>query len=58
MKNLLLKNLGVILIVIAAIVLICSYYLGWNNNNSVQFGSLGLMVIGLILYIILNKKIQ
>jgi len=58
MKNLFLKNLGLIVIIIAAIVLICSYFLGWNNNNNVQFGSFGAMIVGLILYIVLNKKVD
>lgn len=56
--NGLLKNLGIILIVIAAVVLILSHLLGWNNINAVQFGSFGLMVVGLVLYIWLNKKYQ
>ena len=53
-----LKNLGVILILIAAVVLILSHLLGWNNINAVQFGSFGMMVVGLVLYIWLNKKYQ
>ena len=56
--NGLLKNLGIILIIIAAVVLILSHLLGWNNINIVQFGSFGLMVVGLVLYIWLNKKYQ
>jgi hypothetical protein len=56
--NGLLKNLGIILIVIAAVVLILSHLLGWNNINAVQFGSFGLMVVGLVLYIWMNKKYQ
>ena len=56
--NELLKNLGVIIIVIAAVVLILSHLLGWNNINFVQFGSFGAMIVGLALYIWLNKKYQ
>lgn len=56
--NELLKHLGVILIVIASVVLILSHFLGWNNINAVQFGSLGVMVLGLVLYVWLNKKYQ
>ena len=56
--NGLLKNLGIILIVIAAVVLILSHLLGWNNINAVQFGSVGLMIVGLVLYIWMNKKYQ
>jgi hypothetical protein len=52
----LLKNLGIIIIVIAAIVLVLSHTLGWNNINAVQAGSMIAMVIGLVLYIWLNKR--
>ncbi len=58
MKNELLKYLGIIIIIIAAIVLMLSYFLGWNNVNAVQFGSMGAMIVGLVLYIWLNKKYQ
>ena len=56
--NAFLKNLGIILIIIAAVVLILSHLLGWNNINAVQFGSIGLMIVGLVAYIWLNKKYQ
>lgn len=56
--NGLMKNLGIIIIVIAAIVLVLSHFLGWNNINFVQFGSMGAMIIGLVLYIWLNKNYQ
>ena len=58
MNNGLLKNLGIIIIVIAAVVLILSHLLVWNNVNAVQFGSMGAMIVGLILYVWLNKKYQ
>ncbi len=58
MNNFLLKNLGLIIIVIAAIVLVLSHFLGWNNINGVQFGSFGAIILGVVLYIILNKKYQ
>ena len=50
------KYLGAILIIIAAIVLICSFFFGWTNCNAVQIGSLALMIIGVVIYIITNKK--
>lgn len=53
-----LKNLGLILVVIAAIVLVLSYFMGWNNINGVQFGAFGAMIVGVVLYVILNKKLQ
>ena len=56
--NGLLKHLGIIIIVIAAIVMVLSHFLGWNNVNAVQFGSFGAMVVGLVLYVWLNKKYQ
>ena len=54
----LLQNLGIIIIIIAAVLLILSHLLGWNNINLVQFGSFGAMIVGLVLYIWLNKKYQ
>ena len=56
--NQFLKYLGIIIIVIASIVLVLSHLLGWNNVNAVQFGSMGAMIVGLVLYIWLNKKYQ
>ena len=54
----LLQNLGIIIIVLAAVLLILSHLWGWNNINAIQFGSLGAMIVGLVLYIWLNKKYQ
>ena len=53
-----LKHLGIIIIILAAVVLILSHVFGWNNVNAVQFGSIGAMIVGLVLYIWLNKKYQ
>ncbi len=57
MKSLL-KNLGLLLVIIAAVVLIAIFFSGNAaiNNNAVLGGSFGLMVVGLILHIIMNKK--
>ncbi|GAE15621.1 hypothetical protein IX307_001859 [Bacteroides pyogenes] len=53
----LLKNLGLILILIGvAILLICSLT-GNVNNNSILGGSMVLVILGLISYIVINKKI-
>ena len=59
MKSLL-KNLGLLLIIIAAVVLISIFLTGSAaiNDNAVLGGSVALMVVGLILHIILNKKIE
>ena len=57
MKSLM-KNLGLLLIIIAAVALIAIFFTGSAavNDNAVLGGSVALMVIGLILHIVLNKK--
>ena len=57
MKSLL-KNLGLLLIIIAAVTLIAIFFTGSAaiNDNAVLGGSVALMVVGLILHIVLNKK--
>ena len=47
---------GLALIIIGAIVLIASYFAGWNNINAVNIGSFAGMIAGLIVYIIGGKK--
>ena len=54
--NSIIKSIGLAIIVIAAIVLMLSFYLGWTNNNAVQAGSFAAMVVGLIVYIVFGKK--
>ena len=56
--NTFLQNLGIILIVLASVLLILSHFLGWNNLNAIQFGSFATMIVGLVLYIWLNKKYE
>ena len=57
MKSLL-KNLGLLLVIIAAVALIAIFFSGSAaiNDNAVLGGSIAMMVVGLILHIILNKK--
>ena len=57
MKSLL-KNLGLLLVIIAAVALIAIFFSGSAaiNNNAVLGGSIDTMVVGLILHIVLNKK--
>ena len=57
MKSLM-KNLGLLLVIIAAIILIAIFFTGSSavNDNAVLGGSVALMVVGLILHIVLNKK--
>lgn len=57
MKNFL-KELGTILMIIGSIVLILSYFCGWSNYNGILFSAVGLIIIGVVVYIIMNKKYQ
>lgn len=52
-----LKIAGIVIFIIGAILIILSHFLGWNNLNIVNFGSIALMVAGLVTYIMANKKI-
>ncbi len=56
MKSLL-KNLGVILVIIGAVILIACFATGNVNNNTVLGSSLFLVILGLISYIVINKRI-
>lgn len=58
MKSLL-KNLGLILMIIGAAILVGVFFTGSAaiNDNGVLSGSAALIVIGLIVYIVLNKRI-
>ena len=53
----LLKNLGLILILVGAIILLACSFTGNVNNNSILGGSVALVVVGLITYIAINKRI-
>ncbi len=55
--NSFLKILGLILVVLGALVLVVCFFVGNTNNNAVLASSLALIVIGLIVYIVLNKRI-
>ncbi len=58
MKSLL-KNLGLILMIIGAAILVGVFFTGSAaiNDNGVLGGSAALIVIGLIVYIVINKRI-
>lgn len=58
MKSLL-KNLGLILMIIGAAILVGVFFTGSAaiNDNGVLGGSAALIVIGLIVYIVLNNRI-
>ncbi len=53
----LLKNLGLILILIGVITLLACSFTGNVNNNMILGGSAVLVVVGLVTYIIINKRI-
>lgn len=53
-----LKNLGILLIVLGTVVLILSYFLNWVDFNWPNACALGLVIIGIIVHIIINKKIK
>ena len=59
MKSLL-KNLGLILVIAGAIILVAVFMTGSAavNSNAVSGGSVGLILLGLILHIVLNKRID
>ncbi|MBR2396899.1 MAG: hypothetical protein IKB00_09890 [Bacteroidaceae bacterium] len=48
--------MGAFVVILGAILLICSFFLGWNNYNGVQIGALVLMIAGLLLHIFLGKR--
>ena len=50
------KLAGLILILIGAVILILSYFFGWNNINAVNVGAFVAMITGLVTYIIAGKK--
>lgn len=56
--NTLLKNLGILIIVVAVLILIISYTANLVDYNWLNGGALVLMIIGLIVHIIINKRIQ
>lgn len=53
----LLKNLGLILVLVGAIILVVCSFTGNVNDNTILGTSAVLMVVGLISYIVINKKI-
>ena len=53
----LLKNLGLILVVIGAVILVACSFTGNVNNNAILGSSAVLVVVGLISYIVINKRI-
>ena len=48
--------IGLLLIFIGAIIISLSMIMAWNNNNAISFGSVALIIAGLITYIYAGKK--
>ena len=55
--KILLKNLGLILVLIGVIILLLCYLTGNVNNNAILGLSVVIMIAGIIAYIVINKKI-
>lgn len=53
----LLKNLGLILVLIGALSLVACSFTGNVNNNTILGTSIVLVVVGLISYIVINKRL-
>lgn len=53
----LLKNLGLILVLVGAVILVACSVTGNVNNNAILGTSALLMVLGLISYIVINKRL-
>ncbi len=50
--------LGILLIVLVAIVLTVSYFMELVDNNAEQVTGLGLVIAGLVVHIIMQKKLS
>lgn len=53
----LLKNLGLIIILVAVIILVACSFTGNVNDNTILGTSAALLVVGLVIYIVINKKL-
>lgn len=56
--NTFLKNLGLIMVMIGAIILIVCFFTGNVNDNVPLVGSAALIIAGIVTYIVLNKRIS
>ena len=54
----LIKNSGLLLVLIGAIILMVCAFTGNVNNNAVLGLSTALVIVGLIVYIVVNKYVQ
>ena len=51
-------SIGILWMIIGALILVLSYFLGWNNNNAVQAAGLLFVIGGIVVYVLTNKKNQ
>ena len=47
--------LGFLLIIVGGVIIALSMTMGWNNNNMINFGSVALVIVGLLTYIYAGK---
>ncbi len=52
-----LKNLGLILVVIGAVILMACFFSENVNNNALLATGVGAIIAGIIAYIVLNKRL-
>jgi membrane protein YdbS with pleckstrin-like domain len=57
MKKLLLENLGVLILLIGVIVLALHYFAETPSNVYLAVG-LGLIIVGIIVYLLINKHLK
>lgn len=50
------QNLGIILIVLGALLLILSYFVGLQDYNFFNFGALLIIIAGIVTHIVMTKK--
>lgn len=52
-----LKNLGLIVILVGAVILIACSFTGNVNNNAILGSCITLIIVGWVAYIVINKRI-
>ncbi|MBR5802945.1 MAG: hypothetical protein IKY31_01185 [Bacteroidaceae bacterium] len=55
--NAFLKNLGLILVIIGAIVLVACFFTGNVNENSYLISGIVAIIVGIIAHIVINKRV-
>ena len=49
--------LGFLLIIVGGVIIALSMTMGWNNNNWFNFGSVALVIAGLLTYVYAGKAV-